>query len=1519
MVLRSSSSSLLLVLVVGFAFEGPARDVARAPIGRLTASCPQLPSGAEPDVLEPSAVLYAVSVTPKGGNQTWGTGTFGHKAVFTITNTGTCTDNFSFSYTAGAPLSGVTLSQSSASLGPNQSTTDTATFNTTYSASATLTLTAAGNVGTESDSGYYSVTVTSNGPTISLAPHDGDYRDVTKCVAGCFDAVAGYATPPYFSWDAPHSVQLIYRSAQAKAVGVVQVDAKDSSSVNPTKLSIQLRNYSTGVNVTSERFYRDTTHGVSRLATQFDASGLTTGSYTYLLALRSYRSDNSFRENDVLVTVLVLNESSSPFGAGWSIAGFQHVYTQSGGLVISEGNGSVGYFAGCTTGCTLTSPKGDFTTVSSVGTVGADSAKYYRRYPDGTTFAFRTDGRLWYVKDRFNNQMQFRYNASNLLVAITDPAGKTDSLGYVSNKLRWIKDPGGRADSFTVDASGNLTQIKDRVGGLPFQQGTYDGNHHLLHWTDRRGGAWGVAYDFAWKVAADTAPQVTANGQAVRPVSSFASIEKKVLIDTTTGSGTSTNPGANVDTSTVRASTTNPRGFTTTYALDRFGAPTLVQEPLGRTTAYVRDSNSAVAQMTAPSGHIMNYVWSGSNLTQVRDGFTNRQINYRYETTFNQDTLVYGDVDTVHNRWNSGHLDSVRVGGSSVWARYFYAANGRITSDTDPGGHFVTRHYQSSGFQNTDTVRYTIGKTVSQYDGHGRLTNTTDSLGHSATTLYDSLGRATRVIGTLQDTTASTYDSLYVVQVRDAKGQTYKSWVDALGWVDSTTDPRGNVDRYQYDLNGNRTSWTNRRAQTIQFTYDSLDQPRLMISGSDTTKFYSDPAGHYTAVVNRESADTVRLDGADRVLWQISCRVLVSGSSAQCLRDSSAYSIRNLPIALVVFDSSLWGPSKFSVGYHYTYYDKLDTLTNFAGEKALFSYTQELFEAGHTLLGLNSLNVSYGSTYVWTHRFDQLQLSDTALNRALGWGYGYDAVGRVNQVKHGPYLKPDTVRALAYDAASELTGYTDTKYTYTQQIDSNCVVHNPPLAGDPCPDTSNVQNTTVVGSGSYTYDSVGNRTDQTAPSGGLALGNRLQRWQYFRMTYDSAGNLVVKLTLKTDTIHTARLDSLFWGAVGRLDSVHTTDSLGHWTHVGLGYDGWGRRVRKSTATNTTSTTSRYIWDGDALVMQLDSLGNRVAEYTYFPGTDNPESVVRHNPAPAVDTTYYYLQDNPGKVVALLKKSGSTTVIANQYGYDPFGVPQGGTVTVPDALQYAGREYDSETQLYYNRARYYDPSVGRFISEDPAGLSAGLNLYAYAGNDPIDGRDPSGLCNGSGEEGASSGSGDKEKNATRKSDYVACQQQAAILAAEALLAEQGFQSWDQVIGAVQDNFGGDMFCDASGCGQGYTGLFTPDLDLVLPFYNIHVAPGSPLKGCPDARLTEFQNIPLNNIEVPEKGLIHATGHATMVLNHLTPGGWRFRIYSGVITIYVNGLPGSSGGDVKFLDIRCENGEGTGSGALAGSPF
>jgi len=105
------------------------------------------------------------------------------------------------------------------------------------------------------------------------------------------------------------------------------------------------------------------------------------------------------------------------------------------------------------------------------------------------------------------------------------------------------------------------------------------------------------------------------------------------------------------------------------------------------------------------------------------------------------------------------------------------------------------------------------------------------------------------------------------------------------------------------------------------------------------------------------------------------------------------------------------------------------------------------------------------------------------------------------------------------------------------------------------------------------------------------------------------------------------------------------------------------------------------------------------------------------------TTSYYETDGLGSATSLSNGAGA---LAKTYTYDSYGKLTASTGTLTNQFQYTGREFDSETGLYFNRARYYDPQVGRFISEDPVGFLGGINKYAYVLNRPTNFSDPSGL-------------------------------------------------------------------------------------------------------------------------------------------------------------------------------------------------
>jgi len=103
-------------------------------------------------------------------------------------------------------------------------------------------------------------------------------------------------------------------------------------------------------------------------------------------------------------------------------------------------------------------------------------------------------------------------------------------------------------------------------------------------------------------------------------------------------------------------------------------------------------------------------------------------------------------------------------------------------------------------------------------------------------------------------------------------------------------------------------------------------------------------------------------------------------------------------------------------------------------------------------------------------------------------------------------------------------------------------------------------------------------------------------------------------------------------------------------------------------------------------------------------------------------TYYYHFDALGSVVALTNSSGNTVQV---YEYDVYGRVGATDASHPNRILFTGREFDKETGLYYYRARYYNPQIGRFLQTDPIAYGDGMNLYRYCRNNPIATTDPSG--------------------------------------------------------------------------------------------------------------------------------------------------------------------------------------------------
>jgi RHS repeat-associated protein len=139
-----------------------------------------------------------------------------------------------------------------------------------------------------------------------------------------------------------------------------------------------------------------------------------------------------------------------------------------------------------------------------------------------------------------------------------------------------------------------------------------------------------------------------------------------------------------------------------------------------------------------------------------------------------------------------------------------------------------------------------------------------------------------------------------------------------------------------------------------------------------------------------------------------------------------------------------------------------------------------------------------------------------------------------------------------------------------------------------------------------------------------------------------------------------------------------------------------------------------------MVAELDGDGVVSAWYVHGLNVDEPLARIDNS----TGAVLYYHADILGSIVALTNSSGG---VETQYNYSPFGVTQVMGTDVSQPFRFTGREWDAETGLYYYRARYYSPGMGRFITEDPIRFASGdVNWYRYVGNDPVNLTDPLGL-------------------------------------------------------------------------------------------------------------------------------------------------------------------------------------------------
>jgi RHS repeat-associated protein len=321
-------------------------------------------------------------------------------------------------------------------------------------------------------------------------------------------------------------------------------------------------------------------------------------------------------------------------------------------------------------------------------------------------------------------------------------------------------------------------------------------------------------------------------------------------------------------------------------------------------------------------------------------------------------------------------------------------------------------------------------------------------------------------------------------------------------------------------------------------------------------------------------------------------------------------------------------------------------------------------------LGGQSLVAATSYTYDQNQRLVQL-VHKKGLTNLASYNYTFDAANKLTKI----VSSVDETVDYGYDATNQLTGA-----DYSAQADE-----------------------------SYQYDANGNRTNAGYQTGN---NNQLLADGQYTYEYDGEGNRA-----KRTEIATGKVTEYIWDYHNRLTGVLFKNPVGMIEkNVEYVYDTNNLRVGKKI---DGVVTERFLIEHDQIALVFDGQGVQKSRYLY--GTQKIDQVLAEESGAQ---THWFLTDYQGTVRDIVDNTG---IIIDHVTYDSFGRIVGQTSPMTLRFAYTGREWDGETAQYYYRARYYDDAVGRFISEDPIGFSAGdNNLNRYVGNSPTNWEDPSGL-------------------------------------------------------------------------------------------------------------------------------------------------------------------------------------------------
>jgi YD repeat-containing protein len=418
-------------------------------------------------------------------------------------------------------------------------------------------------------------------------------------------------------------------------------------------------------------------------------SGASTGRHSY--SFQVVDTNASPQTTTYSGSVNVLNYSSNAFGAGWSLAGVERIFSATGGVILDLGNGESLWFANGQQSGTFVRPPGDFSTL----TQNTSTFVYTRTMPDGTAITFTSDGSghngfQTAVTDRNGNTTSYGLNASNQITTITDMNNQVTTFTYSGSNVTAVSDPANHITTLGY-SSGNLTSLKDADGSLWTY--TYDSSRDLTVLKSALNTATTFTYSNA-RISSINRPDGTSE--------SFIPSQTQGLVTTVSGRGYVVSKG--------QAVYTDPRSnaWNTHFDWLGFGEANSQIDPLGNTALTHHDANG---------------------LAWMRADY----LGNRYRDFFDSLGNVTKEVQPDDTTW-----------------QYTYNGFSEVLQTTDPRANLTTAAYDSHG--NMTQFKDALGNLATNtYTSKGLLSTATDQLGHTTSYAYDSLNRQTTVTDPLGD------------------------------------------------------------------------------------------------------------------------------------------------------------------------------------------------------------------------------------------------------------------------------------------------------------------------------------------------------------------------------------------------------------------------------------------------------------------------------------------------------------------------------------------------------------------------------------------------------------------------------------------------------------------------------------------------------------------------------------------------------------------------------------------------